>query len=99
MGIKERNTSSSGNSRNKLQKDVVNIAKDGSGQIRISDLTTPNSSLDKGLYWLKTPFEKVRIQVDKDGDIYVYPKSKNVAPTYNSIALKLDMLFTDGEKN
>ena len=98
LGIKERNTSSSGNSRNKLQKDVVNIAKDGSGQIRISDLTTPNSSLDKGLYWLKTPFEKVRIQVDKDGDIYVYPKSKNVAPTYNSIALKLDMLFTDGEK-
>ncbi len=75
------------------QRDVINSADNGTGKIKTSNLTTPNSAFDKGIYWLKTPFKQVRVEVDRNSNIMIYPKAKRVAPTYDVISLKLDSIF------
>lgn len=77
------------------QQDVINISDNGTGQIKTSNLTTPNSAFDEGIYWLKTPFKQVRVEVDRNSNLMIYPKSKRVAPTYDVISLKLDSIFGD----
>ncbi len=77
------------------QQDVINRADNGTGQIKTSNLTTPNSAFDEGVYWLKTPFKQVRVEVERSSNIMIYPKSKCVAPTYDVISLKLDSIFED----
>ena len=80
LGISEFN-------RNKTQQDVIEVA-DTVAKIKVAALTTPNSAFDKGVYWLKTPFEQVRVEAHAYGNLMIYPKSKRVAPTYDVISLK-----------
>lgn len=64
--------------------------------VKISNLTTPNSIFNQkdSPYTLKTPFGTVRVEVNAVGDVWIYPKGKSVAPSYDVIAMKLDTLFS-----
>lgn len=64
--------------------------------VKISNLTTPNSIFNQkdSPYTLKTPFGTVRVEVNTVGDVWIYPKGKSVAPSYDVIAMKLDTLFS-----
>lgn len=77
------------------QQQVINIADNGTGKIKTSNLTTPNLAFNEGIYWLKTPFKQVRVEVDSHSNIMIYPKSRRVVPTYDVISLKLDSIFKD----
>ena len=75
--------------------------KYGNKSVKTSNLTTVNSLFTKGeTYTLKTPFGSVRVESDSNtGELMIYPKGKSTPPTYDVIALKLDNLFTDDEKD